>query len=90
MTRFRIPFFIPWFFPRRIWKINSNTSVFLTFDDGPIPELTPWVLDTLKIYQAKAMVDEILYKRRKIWMHKPQATPERKGTKCTGSKKDRL
>jgi peptidoglycan/xylan/chitin deacetylase (PgdA/CDA1 family) len=28
--------------------------VFLTFDDGPIPEITPWVLDTLAQYNAKA------------------------------------
>ncbi|WP_026999951.1 polysaccharide deacetylase family protein [Eisenibacter elegans] len=29
-------------------------TVFLTFDDGPIPEVTPWVLDTLATYQAQA------------------------------------
>lgn len=28
--------------------------MFLTFDDGPIPEITPWVLETLKKYKAKA------------------------------------
>lgn len=28
--------------------------VYLTFDDGPIPEVTPWVLDQLKAYKAKA------------------------------------
>jgi peptidoglycan/xylan/chitin deacetylase (PgdA/CDA1 family) len=28
--------------------------VYLTFDDGPIPEITPWVLDQLKKYHAKA------------------------------------
>jgi peptidoglycan/xylan/chitin deacetylase (PgdA/CDA1 family) len=28
--------------------------MFLTFDDGPIPEVTPWVLNTLKAYGAKA------------------------------------
>lgn len=28
--------------------------VYLTFDDGPIPEVTPWVLDQLKKYHAKA------------------------------------
>ncbi len=42
-------------FPKRIWAfdINSN-SVYLTFDDGPIPEVTPWVLAELKKYDAKA------------------------------------
>lgn len=28
--------------------------MFLTFDDGPIPEITPWVLKTLKAHKAKA------------------------------------
>ena len=28
--------------------------VYLTFDDGPIPEETPWVLEQLAIFQAKA------------------------------------
>jgi peptidoglycan-N-acetylglucosamine deacetylase len=37
------------------WKINTNEpKVYITFDDGPIPELTPWVLDTLDQYNAKA------------------------------------
>lgn len=47
MVRFRIPFFIPWFFPRRIWKVNSDNSVFLTFDDGPQPGVTDWILQYL-------------------------------------------
>ncbi len=29
-------------------------AVYLTFDDGPIPEVTPWVLDTLDAFNAKA------------------------------------
>jgi peptidoglycan/xylan/chitin deacetylase (PgdA/CDA1 family) len=33
---------------------TSDKVLYLTFDDGPIPEVTPWVLDTLKEYQAKA------------------------------------
>lgn len=32
----------------------DSKTIYLTFDDGPIPEVTPWVLDTLKAYQAKA------------------------------------
>ena len=28
--------------------------MYLTFDDGPIPEITPWVLETLKKFNAKA------------------------------------
>lgn len=38
-----------------IWKIkDSSNDIFLTFDDGPHPEVTPFVLDTLKLYGAKA------------------------------------
>jgi peptidoglycan/xylan/chitin deacetylase (PgdA/CDA1 family) len=32
----------------------DSAAVYLTFDDGPDPELTGWVLDTLKDYEAKA------------------------------------
>ncbi len=38
-----------------LWQIESETpTVYLTFDDGPIPRLTPWVLDLLDTYDAKA------------------------------------
>lgn len=37
------------------WDIpNSDNSIYLTFDDGPIPEVTPWVLSELEKYNAKA------------------------------------
>ena len=43
-------------FPEAIWRIKKldTKTVFLTFDDGPIPEVTPWVLDTLDRYGKKA------------------------------------
>ena len=43
-------------FPEAIWRIKKNRQkvVFLTFDDGPIPEVTPWVLDILDHYGIKA------------------------------------
>ena len=44
-----------WLYPRATWRMDaSQRKVFLTFDDGPIPEATPWVLQTLKEYGAKA------------------------------------
>lgn len=50
-----MPKFIQWLFPERIWAFSSETKkVFLTFDDGPIPEVTPWVLDELDKRGAKA------------------------------------
>lgn len=43
-------------FPEAIWRIKSKgrKTAYLTFDDGPVPEVTPWVLDTLDRYGVKA------------------------------------
>lgn len=42
-------------FPNFTWKIPTNEKVlYLTFDDGPVPAVTPWVLEQLKKYDAKA------------------------------------
>ncbi|MBK6901507.1 MAG: polysaccharide deacetylase family protein [Saprospirales bacterium] len=50
----KTPQFIQNLFPNFIWKIPGGEKViYLTFDDGPIPEVTPWVLDTLRAYHAK-------------------------------------
>jgi peptidoglycan/xylan/chitin deacetylase (PgdA/CDA1 family) len=49
------PKFLTKIFPNLIWCIPDETeAVFLTFDDGPTKDLTPWVLDQLKKYDAKA------------------------------------
>lgn len=53
--RLRVPKFIRKLFPGFIWNFpDEKFGVFLTFDDGPRPEVTPWVLDTLDKYNAKA------------------------------------
>jgi len=42
-------------FRNYIWDIpNTENKIYLTFDDGPIPEITEWVLEELKKYNAKA------------------------------------
>jgi len=42
-------------FPHFTWRIPTREKVlFLTFDDGPIPEVTPWVLDQLQAFDACA------------------------------------
>lgn len=43
-------------YPKSLWRIpkKDKKTVYLTFDDGPIPEVTPWVLDTLRDYNIKA------------------------------------
>lgn len=51
----KTPKFVQWLFRKRIWAFSSSkNTVYITFDDGPIPEVTPWVLEQLKKYQAKA------------------------------------
>lgn len=56
MLRFhRIPFFLKYLFPEYTWSIPvKNNIIYLTFDDGPIPGLTEFVLDELVKYNAKA------------------------------------
>ena len=42
-------------FNNLVWEIpNSDKKIYLTFDDGPIPEVTEWVLDILKTEDIKA------------------------------------
>lgn len=49
------PFLYRALFPGAIWRIPAKEKcVYLTFDDGPIPLITPWVLDLLDQYNIKA------------------------------------
>ncbi len=42
-------------FTRLTWHFaGKENELFLTFDDGPNPEITPWILDTLEKYDARA------------------------------------
>lgn len=42
-------------FPQFTWrKATSTRTVYLTFDDGPVPEVTEFVLDQLQRFRAKA------------------------------------
>ncbi len=53
--RIRPPKLIKKLFPSFIWNFpDEKEGIFLTFDDGPRPEVTPWVLDQLDKYNAKA------------------------------------
>ena len=58
MTRLypsKMPFFVKWFFPTLIYRYPADEKqIYLTFDDGPHPEVTPWVLELLKQEQIKA------------------------------------
>ena len=48
------PKFVRKIFPDLIWQIEDERGVYLTFDDGPTPGITEWILATLKRYNAKA------------------------------------
>ena len=51
----KTPRLIQSLFPNFVWRVPTNEKVIhLTFDDGPVPEATPWVLNQLKQYNAKA------------------------------------
>lgn len=53
--RIRLPRWMRDCFPDAIWRGPSEQKqVYLTFDDGPIPEVTPWVLEVLKKEEVKA------------------------------------
>ncbi|MFZ9695317.1 MAG: polysaccharide deacetylase family protein [Chitinophagaceae bacterium] len=49
------PSWIRLLYPKRLWRIDTNEKkLYLTFDDGPHPRITLFVLDLLRSYQAKA------------------------------------
>ena len=49
------PAFVRWLFPGSLWRLEKRRRcVALTFDDGPVPEQTPWVISTLEKYHIKA------------------------------------
>ena len=50
----RPPYLVKLFFNRFLWRYKENNNIYLTFDDGPVPEVTPFVLETLQKYNAKA------------------------------------
>jgi len=51
----KTPWLIKKLYPELIWNINpAGRCIYLTFDDGPIPIVTPFVLNILKQYNAKA------------------------------------
>ena len=53
---YKTPRILKKLFPSYTWdlKHKDNRALYLTFDDGPIPEVTEFVLSCLKEYHAKA------------------------------------
>lgn len=55
MIRFyKTPWVTKLWYRSLVWNIPSEDSIYLTFDDGPTPKVTEWVLDKLKQADAKA------------------------------------
>lgn len=51
----KTPYLFQWLFPNYTWKKPLKDKViYLTFDDGPTPEITNWVLNQLEQHNAKA------------------------------------
>jgi peptidoglycan-N-acetylglucosamine deacetylase len=56
MNFFKTPRLLKYLYPGLVWdqKKTAGKKIFLTFDDGPIPEVTLFVLETLKQFKAEA------------------------------------
>ena len=55
MDLYRTPFILPLLFPKLVWRMpESGRILYLTFDDGPVPGPTEFVLETLSTYGVKA------------------------------------
>ncbi|UII24570.1 polysaccharide deacetylase family protein [Fulvivirga maritima] len=51
----KTPLALKWIYPQLTWSIPSKEKVlYLTFDDGPIPHLTEFIINTLAEFNAKA------------------------------------
>jgi peptidoglycan/xylan/chitin deacetylase (PgdA/CDA1 family) len=54
MRFFRSPLLARYLIRKGIWKGSDKNAIYLTFDDGPNPEVTPFVLNVLRKYKIKA------------------------------------
>ena len=51
----KTPTIIQKFFPNYCWRFSASAKeIYLTFDDGPTPDITTYVLNELKKHNAKA------------------------------------
>ena len=57
MRFYKFPKWLKRFYPNAIWDFyfsKSSKNIYLTFDDGPTPEITEWIIECLNSFQAKA------------------------------------
>ncbi|WP_129714578.1 polysaccharide deacetylase family protein [Pedobacter sp. SYP-B3415] len=68
----KTPRLLRWYYPSLTWhKSRERKVVYLTFDDGPIPDVTPFVLKTLKHHGIKATffcIGDNIIKHPKIYL----------------------
>ncbi|MBR3883580.1 MAG: polysaccharide deacetylase family protein [Bacteroidaceae bacterium] len=68
----QVPEFFRNLYPKALWRMDPNEkAIYLTFDDGPIPVITPWVVDLLGRYNIKAtffMVGDNVHKFSQEYM----------------------
>ena len=68
----QVPEFFRNLYPKAVWRMNPDEkAVYLTFDDGPIPVITPWVVELLDRYNIKAtffMVGDNVHKFSQEYM----------------------
>lgn len=50
----KTPFYLKTVYPSLIWDIKKKNTLYLTFDDGPIPVVTEEILNMLRSYNASA------------------------------------
>lgn len=71
MYLIKSPLLLKWYYPSLTWHKNRNDKViYLTFDDGPIPDVTDFALKTLKAFNAKATffcIGDNIYKHPEIF-----------------------
>jgi peptidoglycan/xylan/chitin deacetylase (PgdA/CDA1 family) len=78
----KTPFWLKMLYPDCLWDYKKNSNgkkIYLSFDDGPHPEATPFVLEQLKKFNAKAsffcigknvIAEAAIYKRILMEGHK--------------------
>lgn len=68
----QVPNFFRNLYPKALWRMNPDEkAIYLTFDDGPIPVITPWVVELLNRYNIKAtffMVGDNVHKFSQEYM----------------------
>lgn len=76
MYTVKAPLLLQWFYPTLTWhRSRAKKRIFLTFDDGPIPDVTPAIINTLKIYDIRATffcVGENIKKHPDLFAHLQQ------------------